>query len=134
MARLTAKDLLISERILTCSPHDTLSQALSKLNSSHDAVFVVNDDEKLLGVISPYHALFRSNNPPTTKVENCFYSPPKLKESTSISEIARNMVESKVYYLPVFSENGNWLGVVSVRSVLEASVKKQNLVREEPLF
>ncbi|MCH7951909.1 CBS domain-containing protein [Patescibacteria group bacterium] len=124
---ITAKDLLITEGILTCAPSATLSQALAKLNSSHDAVFVVSDKNKLLGVISPYYVLFQSNYPPTTKVENCLYSPPKLKLSIPIAEIARHMMQSKVYFLPVFTDSGQWQGMVSVRAIMKALVEDKTL-------
>ncbi len=126
---ISAKDLLKTEGILTCSPSCTLAQALAKLNSSHDAVFVVDEKEKLLGVISPYYALFQGNFPPTTKAKNCVYSPPKIKESTTLWEIARNMVESKVYYLPVFSQNEQWIGIVSYRSVFGALLANPVLLK-----
>lgn len=126
---ITAKELLKTEGILTSSPSSTLAQALAKLKSSHDAVFVVDKKEKLLGVVSPYYVLFHSNFPPTTKVENCFFSPPKLKENTPIWEIARNMMESKVYYLPVIGQNGSWLGIVSVRTLLRRIAQDKDYVR-----
>jgi CBS domain-containing protein len=125
---ITARDLLITEGILTCAPSATLSQALAKLNSSHDAVFVVGDKEKLFGVISPYYAMYKSSYPPTTKAENCLFSPPKLKLTTPIWEIARHMIQSKVYYLPVLSENKEWIGMVSVRPLMQAVVDNKDLV------
>lgn len=127
-ASLTAKDLLFTEGILTCYPSDSLGQALAKLNSSHDAVFVVDKKNALLGLISPYYAIYKSNLPPTTKLANCLFSPPKLKLNTPIWEIARDMVQSKVYFLPVIADNGRWEGMVSVRSLLQAVVKDKELV------
>jgi CBS domain-containing protein len=124
----TVEDLLKKEGILTCTPSATLSQALAKLNSSHDAVFVVGEKDKLLGVISPYYVMYKSSYPPTTKAENCLFSPPKLKLTTPIWEIARHMIQSKVYYLPVLSESKDWVGVVSVHALLEAIVGDRDLV------
>lgn len=127
---LTAKDLLKNKGIITCSPSCSLSEALALLQSSHDAVFVVETENKLLGVINPYYVLFQSNLPPATKVKNCLFSPPKLKESTPLSEIARNMMESKVYYLPVFSQEGSWIGIVSIRRLLRTVVEDIGYVEE----
>lgn len=125
---ITAKDLLITEGILTCAASATLSQALAKLNSSHDAVFVVGENNKLLGVISPYYVIFKSSYPPATKAENCLFSPPKLKLTTPIWEVAKHMILSKVYFLPVFSEKGKWQGMVSVRALLESVIQNKELV------
>lgn len=125
---ITAKNLLKTEGILTCSPSDTLSQALAKLNSSHDAVFVFENNQELLGVISPYYVLFQSNFPSSTKVKNCLFSPPKISENTPYWEIARNMMESKVYYLPVYSAQDEWLGIVSYRSLFRTILNDKSLL------
>lgn len=127
---LTAKDLLVTGAIITCDPSSTLSQALAKLNSSHDAVFVVDKKNELLGVISPYYVMYQTKYPPTTKVRNCLFRPPKLKYETPIWEIARHMVESKVYFLPVFGDDGAWAGIVSVRRMMQAITEYPDLERE----
>lgn len=126
--KITAEDLLINQDIITCSPENTLSQALAKLSSSHDAVFVVDDKNELLGVISPYHVLFQANFPSATKVENCLFSPPKLGLETPIWEIAKQMVQSKVYFLPVMSAKDDWLGIVSVRSLMKAVIDSPEIL------
>lgn len=115
---ISAKDLLKTDNLLTVTPDASLAQALAKLRSSHDAVFVV-DDKRLLGLISPYHVLFHAKVPPQAKVKNCLFSPPKLKLHTKLPQIARHMLESKVYYLPVFDEADHWLGIVTKGHVLQ---------------
>ncbi len=129
---LTAKDLLKTEGILTCAPSATLSQALAKLNSSHDAVFVA-EGSKLLGLITPYYVMFRANFPPTTKLEHCLFSPPKLRLSTPIWEIAKQMVLAKVYFLPVLSETDEWLGIVTVNTLLRTLSSEKNELNRLPL-
>ena len=114
---LTAKDLVKTEGILTARPEDSLSSALAKIHSSHDAVFV-SQKNTLLGVISPYHVLYRSHFPGATKVKNCLFLAPKLKPDTKITDIARLMLEAKVYFLPVVTDSGKWLGIVSYRRLL----------------
>lgn len=115
---MIAADVLKTEDVLTAKPDDSLASALSKMHSSHDAVFVFNKN-KLLGVVSHYHVLYRSYFPAATKVKNCLFSPPKLKPETRADKIARLMLEAKVYFLPVVTENGKWLGVVSYRRLLQ---------------
>ena len=114
---LTAKDLSFTEGVLTARPEDSLASALGKIHSSHDAVFV-SQKNTLMGVISPYHVLYRSHFPGATKVKNCLFLAPKLKPDTKIDQIARLMLEAKVYFLPVVTESGKWLGVVSYRRLL----------------
>ncbi|OGY16109.1 MAG: hypothetical protein A2785_00795 [Candidatus Chisholmbacteria bacterium RIFCSPHIGHO2_01_FULL_49_18] len=127
---LTAKDLLVTEGILTCLPSNTLAQAFAKLNSSHDAVFVVDEKNELLGVISPYYVMFQTKFPPTTKVRNCLFHPPKLNFSTPIWEIARQMVQAKIYFLPVFADNGKWEGIVSVYRIMQAVTEDPQIEKE----
>lgn len=117
--KISAQHLLKTDNILTVSPNASLSQALARLRSSHDAVFVT-DGKKLLGLISPYHTLYHANTPAQTKVKHCLFSPPKLRPYTRLPEIARQMVESKVYYLPVFDEGDHFLGIVTKGRLLEA--------------
>ncbi len=115
---LTAQDLLKTDGIITSSPDEFLSHALSQLSSSHDAVFVV-EKSNVLGVINPYHVLFKSKYPPETKLRHCLFSPPKLHLDTSLAEIASLMVESKVYFLPVYSSKEEWVGIVTKNRILE---------------
>lgn len=114
---LTARDLAKTEGVLTARPEDSLASALGKIHSSHDAVFVTEKGQ-LLGVISPYHVLYRGHYPAATKVKNCLFLAPKLKPETKIDQIARLMLEAKVYFLPVVTPAGKWLGVVSYRRLL----------------
>lgn len=119
---VTAADLLKTTGILTVTPDTPLGQALSKLRSSHDAVFVA-EDKNLLGLISPYHVLYKSHFPPETKVRHCLFSPPKISLDTPLPEIAAHMIESKVYFLPVV--NKTWEGIVTKNRILELLAQTQ---------
>lgn len=126
LSQITAKDLLKTTGIISVSPETTLAQALSKLKSSHDVVFV-SQDKKLHGVVSPYHSLYRHNHPPETKVKNSLFSPPKLFLHTKLPEIARRMVESKAYFLPVISDNNSWIGIVTKNKIIKLLNKQKKL-------
>lgn len=130
---LKAQDLLKNEGILTAGPEDSLSSALAKMHSSHDAVFV-KDKNKFLGVISLYHTLYRSAQPGSAKVKNCLFSPPKLKPEMPVDQIARLMIESKIYFLPVMTESGQWLGVVSYRRLLRLNRNLDLRAKPRPLI
>ena len=71
-------EILKTEGIITVSPEDTLNRALSQLSSSHDAAFVVDDQENLLGVVNPYHSIINNSFPGNAKVINCLTKPPKV--------------------------------------------------------
>lgn len=125
---LQAKDLLKTTGILKSSPEKTLKQALAQLTRTHDAVFVFDEREKFLGVINPYYAIFKSNNPPETKLENCLFNPPHLTPNTYIWDVARLMAESKIYFLPVFEQNSKFVGIVSVNRVFKAICDRPELI------
>lgn len=125
---IQAKDLLKTSGIITASPEATLKEALARLTRSHDAVFVFNDQGKFLGVINPYYAIFKSNHPPQTKLVHCLFNPPHLSLDMYIWDIAQLMVQSKVYFLPVFENNTNFVGIVTVNRVLLAILSNNELV------
>lgn len=124
---MSSLDTLKTDNIITIGPNESLSHALGKLGSSHDAAFVFNDEKKLMGVINPYHCLIKSSNPGNAKVEHCLFHPPKITGNPPVSTIARLMRESKVHYLPAFDNNNKFVGIVSARKLLS---KYQNA----PLF
>ena len=130
----TAQDILKTQAILECSPDTPISQATDKLRSSHDAVFVLNSSH-VLGVVNPYHSLSRrrsfNNN---TKAETVMFSPPRLKPSTPFPEIARLMLESKIYYLPVQDQHDKLLGIASIRRLLNAYLQDSSLLNSLPLI
>jgi len=115
--KLKAADILKTDNVISLSPNSKLAEASSKFKSSHDAVMVV-DGKQFVGVVNPYHALMRRAFPPTTKLANCLFSPPKLHLDTPLEEIARLMLESKVHYLPILDEANQLLGIATARRVL----------------
>lgn len=121
---LKAKDILKTEGIITLNSKDKLSEAITKFKSSHDAVMVV-DDGQFIGLVNPYFSLIKRTYPSSTKLKSCLFSPPKLSLNTSVSEISRLMLESKIHYLPVIDSGNQLLGIVSARRVLKSQVKSE---------
>jgi len=115
--KLKAAQILKTENLISLTPDSKLAEASAKFKSSHDAVMVL-DGSQFLGVITPYHALMRRAFPPTTKLANCLFSPPKLNLGTPLREVARLMLESKVHYLPIIDEANQLLGIATARRVL----------------
>lgn len=107
-----------TENIIKVSPDDSLSAALAKLSSSHDAAFVFSDSNQYLGVINPYYTVIKTSLPGSTKVENCTFHPPRIYVNDSLERIAQQMTESKIHYLPVFDNNQNFVGITSGRRIL----------------
>lgn len=123
---MNLSDILKTEGIITVSPNDTLSHALGRLSSSHDAAFVLDAEETLIGVVNPYHCLINNSFPGNAKVAHCMTKPPKVGLDTEVSEIARLMTESKMHYLPIYDDS-KFIGIISARRILKSLVKAQEM-------
>ena len=111
-------NIIQTEDTIKVSPHDTLSFALNKLSSAHDAAFVFSDKNKYLGVINPYYCVIKTSSPSNAKVEHALYHAPHVKLRHPVSKIAQLMIESKIHYLPVFDDKEEFVGYISARSLL----------------
>lgn len=110
--------LVRNDNIIKIAPNETLSSALTKLSTSHDAAFLFSFDNRFLGVINPYYCLIQKSYPGNARVEHCIYHPPKIKINTPIEKVATAFIESKIHYLPVFDEKDRFKGMVSARALL----------------
>lgn len=119
------KKIFKTERITKVSLEDTLSRTSSLLSSSHDSAFVFGNGE-FLGVINPYYCLIKKSYPANTKVKNCLVHPPKLDVGVTLERAARLMIESKIHYLPVFSQN-KFVGIISARRILSVLVDEPKM-------
>jgi len=125
---MKSQDIIKVKNIIKVSPEDTLSSALSRLSSSHDAAFVFSDDKKFMGIINPYYCLIKTSHPGNAKIEHCLFHVPRIKMNYSLAKVAQLMVESKVHYLPVFDiKNEQFQGIVSARHIL-------SLTQSSPAF
>jgi predicted transcriptional regulator len=112
-------NILQTEDIIKVSSDDTLSLALNKLSSSHDAAFVF-DNDKYMGVVNPYYCVIKTSSPSNAKLVHCLYHAPHVKLNFPVSKIAQLMIESKIHYLPVFDDNDKFAGIVTARGLLRA--------------
>lgn len=115
------RDIVKTQNIIRVSPSDTLSAALSKLSTSHDAAFVFSENKRFLGLINPYYCFIQSSYPGNAKVEHCLFHPPRLKAHYPIPRVANLMIESKIHYLPVFDQKDVFSGIISSRHLLSVT-------------
>lgn len=116
---MSVKDIIKTEKIIKISPEETLSSALSKLTTSHDAAFVFSDEnKKYMGVINPYYCLIKTSFPANTKVAHCIFHAPHVFSNDSFSKLANLFMQSKIHYLPVFDEKKEFIGIVSARRLV----------------
>lgn len=120
-------NILKENNIIKVSPEDNLSRVLSKLSTSHDAAFVFNDEDKYIGIISPYFTMIKSSLPANTKVKNCLTHTAKVYLNYPLSKVCELFIQSKIHYLPVFDpkppdvqdkSQENFLGIISARRIL----------------
>lgn len=99
------------------SQNSTLGSVLSKVSSSHSAVYIYDDNDEFMGLVSPYKTLYSGNYPYSTSVETILFRPPEITRQTSAYDAARHMLATKLYSLPVF-EDGKPIGVIHSDSIL----------------
>lgn len=119
---MKVKDVLKKTGIVTAHVDDSLSSAVSKLHSSHDACFVFDGEagSKYVGVINPYYSLIKHQKyQGESLVRHCLFHPPKVSMDDSIERVVGLMMESRMHYLPVIDQNGRFKGVVSARRILK---------------
>ena len=129
-------NVLKENDIIKVSPDDHLSHVLSKLSTSHDAAFVFNEDDKYLGIVSPYFTIIKSSLPGNTKAIHCLTHTAKVYLHYPLSKVCELFIQSKIHYLPVFDpvprgvqgkHEENFLGIISARRIL-------SYFKDQPIF
>lgn len=110
--------LIRNDNMIRIDTNETLSSALAKLATSHDAAFLFSFDNKFLGVINPYYCLIKSSFPGNAKVEHCVYHPPKLRINYPLEKVVDAFIQSNIHYLPVFDDKDRFKGIISARFLL----------------
>jgi acetoin utilization protein AcuB len=120
-------NILKENDIIKVSPEDHLSHVLSKLSTSHDAAFVFNDQDKYIGVVSPYFTMIKSSLPGNAKVEHSLTHTAKVYLNYPLAKVCELFIQSKIHYLPVFEPElkgstgkpiDKFLGIISARRIL----------------
>ena len=94
----------------------SVSQALARLQSSHDAIFAFRKGQ-FVGLVNLYYSLLRHHPQPREKVERLLYHPPYLTPTDSFTRAAKLMAEARIYWLPVMEKN-KLQGAVSAGDIL----------------
>lgn len=112
------KDAVKTKNIIKISPDDLVQSALARLGSSHDSVFVFNEDDEFKGVINPYYCLIKKSYPGNARVEHCIFHAPRVSSKLSVSKLAQLFIGSKLHYLPIFDDRKKFVGIASARRLL----------------
>lgn len=111
-----AKDVLSKNGFKKADIDSTIAQAVSQLDSTHEAVFIFENND-FQGVISLFHPFLGRKFSPEAKVSTCLYGPPRVRPETSLVQVAHLMIESRLYQLPVVDNKG-FQGIVTAKNVL----------------
>ncbi len=124
---------IMTEKLVTVSPNDTvkhMQNALEKHNIHH---LLVIDNKNLVGVISDRDILRILSPYIDTRVETekdlftltrtagqlMSKKPITISPQASIRDAARSLLENKVSLLPVVNDNGHAIGVLSWKDVMQ---------------
>lgn len=96
----------------------TIGKALSLFENSTDVLVVLNKNNEYSGVLHERSILRTDLDPGKSKVKSFKVSGPKVQNTTSVQECARLMIESNIFYLPIF-ERGKISGVICYTDILK---------------
>jgi len=126
---LTINDFLAPlNKIIRGKAQDTLGDTLSLVHSSHSAVYIYNDKNEFLGLISPFRTIYSKNYPYTTLVSTILFKPPHLTRDSSIYEMAEQMLATKIYTLPVFNEDRELTNEIDGKEILKVVLRDSDLL------
>lgn len=107
----------------------TAEQAIKLMLDRHvGAVAVVDENHRVAGIFTERDVLRRlalgERNPRTTPVRDIMTTPVELAtQATTASEALATMVDRHYRHLPIVEDDGQLLGILSIRNVLQARVE-----------
>jgi len=121
MSIISVKDIFIKE-FATVNENDPLSRCLDLFKKdSAQALAVLDEKGKYVGVIAQRWILRAKQDPATTKVRSLTRSAPRIETSTSLSKAAQLMIQSGVRQLPVF-EKEKLRGFITDENIIRNAV------------
>src|SRR5438270_340547 len=106
MARYTISEFLLpfTDRPLA-TPDKTVGQALEYTYNSHTPIYVFDNDH-YLGVVSTFQTLYHHFHAPhTKKVFSELMHTPEITKESSLIDVFRAMMDTRLYELPVLDTN-----------------------------
>jgi CBS domain-containing protein len=107
----------------------TAEQAIKVMLERHvGAVAVVDGNRRVAGIFTERDVLRRlslgERNPRTTPVKDVMTTPVELAtRATSPGEALATMVDRHYRHLPIVEDDGQLLGILSIRNVLQARIE-----------
>ncbi len=114
----------MSHRVVTIEPEATVAQAASKMRENEVDALIVVEDNKPIGIITERDLVYRvlaEQRDLSTKVREVMTKGLiTIKTHTTLGEAARLMLDHGIRHLPVTDEEGNLVGMLSMRDIVRA--------------
>ncbi len=115
---------VMSHRVVTIEPEATVAQAASKMRENEVDALIVVEDNKPIGIITERDLVYRvlaEQRDLSTKVREVMTKGLiTIKTHTTLGEAARLMLDHGIRHLPVTDEEGNLVGMLSMRDIVRA--------------
>ncbi|MEM0127928.1 MAG: CBS domain-containing protein [Thermoplasmatales archaeon] len=120
------KDIMTT-KIVSVNADDTISTAISKMSDRNfHHLPVVDSDGKYVGMVE-YNLLYkRESVPVTTKVKTLMIRTPTISSDASISDAARQMLDSGIRALPVM-KGEKLAGIVTAADIVKAASELEDV-------
>ena len=119
---------------LVFRPDEDVTVAFSKITDRNVRQAPVVEDGKLMGIVTDRDlrmALVQSDTQPGLQVRSVMTSDPvTVKENSYLREAARVISRNKFNALPVLSDSGELVGVLTTTDILNGLVKALDSVKE----
>lgn len=112
----------MTEAAVTDSPDDTLSEAAAKMRQQQTGSLLVMDGDKLSGIVTERDVLRivgEGQDPKNVNLRDAMTSDVvTVRPESSIQEAARIMFDKWFRHLPVTTDDGKVVGIISLRDLL----------------
>ncbi|CAN5278012.1 hypothetical protein BH10PAT1_BH10PAT1_7140 [soil metagenome] len=117
------------DSVVKSGTEETLGSVLSLVASSHIPVFIFTKEDEFFGLISPYQALYSGKHQYTAHVSSLVVKPQYITLKTPLYDVASYMLESRIYVLPLFSEDRKLTGTIHIKQVIKGILKDKDLLK-----
>jgi len=102
---------------------ETIAKAISLFEEEQTDALIVMDGKEYKGILTQKDVV-RAKIPPEAKVKSFVKHAPHIEPSSPVEEVARLMLESDVYHLPVF-EDSRLVGIVRDDDILKKVIEEE---------
>ena len=121
---------IMTAACLTDSPEDTVAEAAAKMRQNQTGSILVMDSGKLAGILTERDVLrvvAEGKDPKTVSVQDEMTdNPVTIPTHTSLKDAAQTMFDKWFRHLPVVTNDGDVVGIISLRDLLTIVAESLN--------